>query len=195
MMKFGNVVLIGFFVATALASGLLGFWLGTYQQVSVTGAGPATVEAPVGEPIRGNPVALTVETQVRLHAGTTLRGSIAYTIEGDNVWVGDDTTSQPVYILQGHRLMRSFNNEIQYTLSGSRIYRGSDTRRDAVYTISEHRVFSGDTVIGEALLTFVGNHVHWGSNAVGRTIMTANTDIEGNPTLEFLLPILLLERF
>ncbi|RME49193.1 MAG: hypothetical protein D6791_01335 [Chloroflexi bacterium] len=100
-----------------------------------------------------------------------------------------------MYTLQGDRLLHSLSSEIQYIRSGNRIYRGGNANSEAVYTITDHRVFPGASATGKPLLTFVGNHVHWGDGATGRMIMTANTDIEGNPTLEFLLPILLLERF
>ncbi|MFQ5341187.1 MAG: hypothetical protein ACE5F6_06525 [Anaerolineae bacterium] len=154
------------------------------------------IRAPLeGESVQGMPVAQTRSTTVRLHAGPTLESPVAYTIAGDKVWVGPDTTKPSVYTIEGKRLLHSRSSEIQYTISGNRIYRGWNANSNAVYTVVGHRVWQGASVAGKPLLTYVGNHVHWGGNAAGRMILTASTTIEGSANLEFLLPILLLERF
>lgn len=195
MMRLGKVAAIGFVAAIAVISGLLGFWYGSSQETSAMGVVPA-IRAPVDrELVQGIPVAQTRAKAVRLHAGPTLESPVAYTIAGDKIWVGPDTTKPSVYTLEGGRLLHSRSSEIQYTISGNRIYRGRNANSNAVYTVVGHRVWQGASTTGEPLLTYVGNHVHWGSNAAGRMILTANTTIEGSANLEFLLPILLLERF
>lgn len=157
--------------------------------------GPAAGSMWAGGPAQDDPVALAVQGQVRLYAGATLSAPIAYTIDGDKVWVGADTTRPSVYTIRNERVLRSFDKQIAYTFSGDRIYRGSDTSSGAVYTIVGHRVFQGGTATGDALLTFLDSHTHWGASSTGEIVLTSTVVIQGNPTLEFLIPILLLERF
>ncbi|MFQ5341410.1 MAG: hypothetical protein ACE5F6_07665 [Anaerolineae bacterium] len=133
---------------------------------------------------------------IRLHAGPDLGAPVAYTIDNNQVWVGPDTTNPSVFTIDDMCLLRTITNEIQYTFSDGRIYRGPYPGAGvAIYTISEHRVYAGSDATEAPLLSFIGNRTHWGADQAGQVVMTANVPIEGDPKLEVLLPILLLERY
>ena len=141
-------------------------------------------------------IRLPGSTSIRLHAGPDIGSPVAYTIVGNHVWVGPDTTTPSVFTIADHCLVRTTTDEIQYTFSDGRIYRGPDPSAGvAIYTISEHRVYPGSDVTALPLLSFIGSRTHWGGGQAGQIVMTANVPIEGDPRLEVLLPILLLERY
>jgi len=131
-----------------------------------------------------------------LHAGPDIGSPVAYTIVGNHVWVGPDMTNPSVFTIDDNCLLRTVTDEIQYTFSDSRIYRGPNPNAGmAIYTISEHRVYPGSDATEAPLLSFIGSRTHWGGDQAGQIVMTANVPIEGDPKLEVLLPILLLERY
>lgn len=133
---------------------------------------------------------------ISLHAGSTLDAPVVYTIRGAYVWVGPGATNPPVYTVDDYHVTRTASNEMLYTFSGNHIYRGSHTAAEfAIYTIVEHQVYDGGNAKGHPLLSYVGNQVRWEAGPTRQIMVTASVPVEGNPRLEFLLPILLLERF
>ncbi len=99
-----------------------------------------------------------------------------------------------MFKIRDDRVIRTVNNTF-YTLTQNHIYAGADTGEDPLYTVVEHRVYPDGGSSGHPLLTYTGARVYWGASSAGESMLTANVPIAGNRTLEFLTPILLLERF
>ncbi len=194
-MKVRGVEMLGVIVALALISQMVGFWFGRFQAISAIDAPATFVRISTAVPDSVEKIGDLTEGTLRLHAGPTLSSPILYTIDGNKVWIGVNTSRLPIYILEGNRLLRSYSKEIQYTFKSQRVYRGGDTTSSAIYIIQDNRVYAGENTPGEPLLSFVGQRVYWGAGPTSDVALIAPINLEDNELLKFVLSVLLLERF
>jgi hypothetical protein len=174
-MKSREILLVVLVVAIALASGLVGIYVGRLSTEQVAVSGPA-------EGVSGaSPVSFGGD-QLKLWTNPQQTGDPAFTIEAGKIYEGTPQQGQTVLFFDGVHIYRGSNTtgEMLFTLEGNRLFVGGNTTGAVAYTFENGHVFAGETTAGDTLYTIEGDQMFAGANTAGPVVFKGNQDLTGN---------------